>query len=144
MNSPLSKLPTADLAALPPNDTAVLMEPYFQRLGNNPSNIAPERSAELMADIFGGRLWDLNAIQGSPAGGFQPFVARPDKHAISVSYSGLAMVWCIALYGVFMLDVVKANRETANGPAAGGWQHYKVTWTTRPNCARSTSFGQTI
>jgi hypothetical protein len=69
-----------------------------------------------MADVFGGRLWDLIATKGSPAGGFQPFVAHPDKHAVTVSYSGLAMVWCIALYGVFLLDVVKANRETAGGP----------------------------
>jgi Peptidase U49 len=117
MTNPPTNTTPANPAALPPNDTAVLMEPYFQRLGNNPTNIAPERSAELIAEVFGGRLWDLIATKGSPAGGFQPFVARPDKQAISVSYSGLAMVWCIALYGVFMLDVVKANRETADGPA---------------------------
>lgn len=30
---------------LPANDTAVLMEPYFQMLGGNPLNIAPERAA---------------------------------------------------------------------------------------------------
>src|SRR5437879_5162378 len=89
MTGPLAKATPADTANLHPNDTAVLMEPYFQRFGSNPSNIAPERSAELIADVFGGRLWDLNAVQGSPAGGYQPFVARPDTHAITVSYSGL-------------------------------------------------------
>jgi hypothetical protein len=88
----------ADIAALLPNDTALLMEPYFQCLGSNPSNIAPERKDELMAEVFGGRLWDLFAVKGAPPGGVQPFLADPATRSITVSYSGLAMVWCIARY----------------------------------------------
>jgi len=102
------------------------MKPYFECLGNNPINIAPERSAQLMAEVFGGRLWDLIATKGSPAGGFQPFVTHPDKKSITVSYSGLAMVWCIALYGVFMLDFVKTNREAAGGPTNIGREMAKL------------------
>jgi hypothetical protein len=109
-------------------DTAVLMEPYFQRhLGETPLNIAPERSAELMSEVFQGRIWDLVATKGCPPGGIQPFESYPEFRAISVSYSGLAMVWCIARYGVFMLDVVRSARGTIEGPTDIGqaWSELK-------------------
>lgn len=42
-------------------------------------------------------------------------MADPDGKAITVSYSGLAMVWCIARYAVLMLEIVKANRGAVGG-----------------------------
>ncbi|WLA64940.1 phage exclusion protein Lit family protein [Bradyrhizobium diazoefficiens] len=101
---------------IPANDTASLMEPYFQLLGGNPLNIAPERATELMTDVFGGALWDLIAEKGAPPGGVQPFMADPDGKAITVSYSGLAMVWCMARFAILLRDVVKANRGAVEGP----------------------------
>jgi hypothetical protein len=111
---------------LPANDTAVLMGPYFQLLGGNPLNIAPERAAELIADVFKGDQWDLIAEKGSPPGGVQPFMADPDGKAITVSYSGLAMVWCMARYAVLMLDIVKANRGAVGGPVDIGGEMQKL------------------
>src|SRR5437879_2827193 len=110
----------------PANDTAALMEPYFQLLGGNPLNIAPERATELITDIFGGDLWDLIAEQGAPPGGVQPFMADPDGKAITVSYSGLAMVWCMARFAIFMLDVVKASRGGVEGPVDIGREMHKL------------------
>jgi hypothetical protein len=104
------------LASLPPNHTAVLMGPYFQKLGSVASHIAPERSAELLAEVFKGKLWGLEIREGAPPG-VQPFISFPEIHTIKITYSGLAMVWCIALYAVFMLDVVRLNRGKAEGPA---------------------------
>ncbi|MGY4608607.1 hypothetical protein ACVW16_007019 [Bradyrhizobium sp. USDA 4474] len=111
---------------LPGNDTAALMEPYFRLLGGNPLNIAPERAAELTTDVFGGALWNLIAKKGAPVGGVQPFLANPDDRSIAVSYSGLAMVWCMALFGVFLLDVVKANRGSTEGPVNIGREMEKL------------------
>lgn len=111
---------------IPANDTAALMEPYYQLLGSNPSNIAPERRDELMTDVFGGALWDLVPKKGAPPAGVQPFMADPDSRTVSVSYSGLAMVWCIALFGVYLLDVVKANRGVTGGPVNIGREMQKL------------------
>ena len=102
--------------SLPANDTAVLMEPYFQLLGGNPLRIAPERAGELTNDVFKGSLWALIAKKGSPPGGVQPFMADPIGKAITVSYSGLAMVWCMARYAVLLFEIVKANRGAVGGP----------------------------
>ncbi|MGY0575926.1 hypothetical protein ACTGJ9_036915 [Bradyrhizobium sp. RDM12] len=94
----------------------MLMEPYFQLLGGNPLNIAAERATELMTDVFKGGLLELVAEKGAPPSGVQPFMADPDGKAIMVSYSGLAMVWCMARYAVLLLDIVKANRGAVGGP----------------------------
>lgn len=115
--------PTNSLSA---KDTAVLMEPYFQLLGSNLSHIAPERADELTNDVFGGALWDLIAKKGAPPGRVQPFLANPENRSIAVSYSGLAMVWCMAVFGVFLLDVVKANRGAVEGPVNIGRAMHKL------------------
>lgn len=111
---------------LPANDTAVLMEPYFQLLGGNPLNIAPERAAELIADVFKGARWNLIAEKGAPPGGVQPFMADPVGKAIMVSYSGLAMVWCMARYAVLVLDIIKAARGVIEGPVDIGSEMRKL------------------
>ncbi|MCA1411700.1 hypothetical protein I6F30_11185 [Bradyrhizobium sp. NBAIM20] len=66
------------------------------------------------------------AKKGAPPGGVQPFLANPENRSIAVSYSGLAMVWCMAVFGVFLLDVVKANRGVVEGPVNIGREMQKL------------------
>jgi hypothetical protein len=47
-------------------DIAALMEPFFQLIGHTPLNIAPERRAELIAEVFKGQMWELFATKGAP------------------------------------------------------------------------------
>jgi len=96
-------------------DTAQLMSPYFDRIEQALLAIAPERNDELVSAIFKRELWNLTAIKGSPVAGFNPFTAYPSEKNIKVSYGGLAMIWCLAMYAALTLDVVKLAQGRISG-----------------------------
>jgi peptidase U49-like protein len=88
--------------------TTELMSPYFRRIEQALLAVAPERNDELVSAIFKNKLWHLTATDGSPVAGFDPFKAYPTDKNIQVSYAGLAMLWCLAVYAALTLDVARA------------------------------------
>jgi hypothetical protein len=86
-------------------DTSEIMEPFFRAIASAPLNIAPERSADLMQQIFENLQWRLVDLKASPLQQ-PPFSSDPPTKTITVTYSGLAMVWCIAYTSVSLYDVV--------------------------------------
>jgi hypothetical protein len=77
--------------------------------------IAPERSDELVREIFKGEKWHLRAVSGAPVAGVQPFEAVPEDRVIKVSSSGLAMLWCISAYAALTLDTVNSAGDQHGG-----------------------------
>ena len=87
-------------------NTAQIMDPYFRRIEQALLAMAPERNNELVSAIFKKEQWQLTAKTGAPVAGINPFIAYPSDKKIELSYAGLAMVWCLAVYGALTLDVV--------------------------------------
>jgi hypothetical protein len=92
------------------------MHPFFLEIMKSPLNIAPERGDELAKEIFGELQWELVATKAPPSRA-DPFSSDPPNKRITVTYSGLAMVWCIACYSVFLCDVV-SDLHQSSGQAA--------------------------
>jgi hypothetical protein len=93
-----------------------VMHPYFLQIEEAVLNAAPERIDELVARIFRRERWALIARVGAPVGGINPFEAFPNDQRIELSYTGLAMVWCIAVYAGLALDIVREARGRLVGP----------------------------
>lgn len=94
-------------------DISAIMEPFFRKIGRTPLNIAPERGKELERQIFEELRWTMEAERGDPT---RPFMADPPSKTITVQYSGLAAVWCVACYSVFLFDLLsELHRQNLAG-----------------------------
>ena len=74
--------------------------PLFRKASRTPFNIAPERSEELAADIFGSGKWTLNTIRTKAN-----FYARPEDAAVDLSFAGMASLWCLARVAFHIIDI---------------------------------------
>jgi hypothetical protein len=91
------------------------MAPYFARLEEALLAIAAERNDELIREILKNESWRLVDVKGAPIAGVDPFEAIPENREIRISFSGLAMLWCIAVYAALTLDVVKSAHGQLGG-----------------------------
>ena len=88
-----------------------------------------------MSRIFRTQQWQLVARAGAPVAGINPFEAFPADNRIEISYTGLAMVWCMAVYAGLALDVVREAR----GQVAGRTDVTEIFRKTRPYLAYATA-----
>ncbi|GEP60426.1 phage exclusion protein Lit family protein [Reyranella soli] len=91
--------------------TREVTEPLFKFAARAPFNIAPERGAELAADIFGTGKWELR-----PSGTEANFYAVPPDKAIYLSYAGLASLWCISYAAFNVADVASRLQRAPKAP----------------------------
>lgn len=77
----------------------------FKIAKHTPFNIAPEKSEELVKNIFGDGKWKI-----SPSETGANFYAMPNEATIYLSYAGLASLWCLS-YSAFHIIGIASRQQ---------------------------------
>jgi len=80
--------------------TEKVMSPLVKNAARIITNIAPERGKELAEDIFGSGKWTLATCSGKAN-----FYGDPQEHTVTLSFAGMASVWCLAYVAYHIVDI---------------------------------------
>lgn len=87
--------------------TEQVMSPLVKNAARIIINIAPERGEDLAQDVFRSGKWTL-ATSGAEAN----FYGDPPTRTVTLSFAGMASVWCLAYAAYHIVDIGSRAQRT--------------------------------